>query len=217
MFRVRLRISRRHALSQTRGKARVRRCSIILNSSSLAHLRGTSRHSCFHICSGESLLIRGSGYQKFIKPLSDESMGGDCWIPSAAVPAALDGHPPDVRPILFSHTCRFRSSSTMGMEEGPFCQLFGVGHRADTCQGYVSKFIQRSFVRPTRSVRSSRLAVSMGRRAVHRSALSGKQVTAADASSATTALSPLGDRVSFLALDFYHERPRSNYSNMAVR
>jgi hypothetical protein len=34
---------------------------------------------------------------------------------------------------------------------------------------------------------------------------------------ATTALSHLGDRFSFLALDFYHERPRSNYANMAVR
>src|SRR5271165_3922168 len=132
-------------------------------------------------------------------------------------PSALDGHPPDVRPILFSHTCCFRSGSTMGMEDGPFCQLFGLDHRADTCQGYVGKCIQRSFVRPTRSVRSSRLAVSMGRRAVHRPAFSGKQGPAADASSATTALSPLGDRVSFLALDFYHERPRSNYSNMVVR
>jgi hypothetical protein len=61
------------------------------------------------------------------------------------------------------------------------------------------------------------LAVSLGRRAVYRAAFSGKQGPAADASFATTALSPLGDRVSFLALDFYHERPRSNYSNMVVR
>src|SRR5271166_766464 len=217
MLRVRLRISGRYALPQTRRKARVHRCSLVFDSPGRTHLRGTSRHSCFHICSRESLLIRGSGYQKFVRPLSDESMGGDCWIPGAAVPAALDGHPPDVRPILFSHTCRFRSSSTMGMEDGPFCQLFCLDHRADTGQGYVSKFIRRSFVRPTRSVRSSRLAVSMGRRAVHRSALSGKQVTAADASPATTALSPRSDRVSFLALEFYHERPRSNYSNMVVR
>src|SRR5271165_4084122 len=79
------------------------------------------------------------------------------------------------------------------------------------------KCIQRSVVRPTRSVRSSRLAASMGWRAVHRSAFSGKQVIAAYASFATTALSPLGDRFSFLALDFYHERPRSSYSNMVVR
>src|SRR5271165_2741666 len=216
MFRVRLRISRRHALSQTRGKARVRRCSIILNSSSLAHLRGTSRHSCFHICSGESLLIRGSGYQKFIKPLSDESMGGDCWIPSAAVPAALDGHPPDVHPILFSHTCCFRGSSTMGTEDGPFCQLFGVGHRTDTCQGHVGDCIQRSSVRPTRSVRSARLAAPMARRAVHRSAFSGKQVTAAYASFATTALRPLRNRFYCLAMEYYHWRSRPSYSNMVV-
>ena len=130
----------------------------------------------------------------------------DWWITGAAFPSTLDGHPPDVRPILFSHTCRFRSSSTMGMEDGPFCQLFCLDHRTDTCQGHVGNCIQRSAVRPTRSVRSSRLAASMGRRAIHRPAFSGKQGPAADASFATTALSPLGDRVSFLALDFYHER-----------
>src|SRR5271157_509012 len=217
MLCVRLSISCRYAFSQTRRKARVRRCSLLFDSPGWTHLPGTSRHSFLRICSRQLLLIRASWHQKFVRQLSDESMGGDWWIAGAAFPAALDGHPPDVHPILFSHTCRFRSGSTMGMEDGPFCQLFCLDHRADTCQGYVGKFIQRSFVRPTRSVRSSRLAVSMGRRAVHRPALSGKQVTAAHASSATTALSPLGDRVSFLALDFYHERPRSNYSNMVVR
>src|SRR5208282_6625005 len=216
MLRVRLSIPCRHALSQTRRKARVRRCSLVFDPPGRPHLPGTSRHSLLRICSRQLLLIRTSWHQKFVRPLSDGSMGGDCWITGAAFPAALDGHPPDVRPILFSHTCRFRSSSTMGMEEGPFCQLFGLDHRADTCQGYVSKFIRRSFVRPTRSVRSSRLAVSMGRRAVHRPAFSGKQGPAADASFATTALPLLRNRFSFLALDFYHE-PRSNYSNMVVR
>ena len=69
---------------------------------------------------------------------------------------------------------------------------------------------------PTRAVRSSRLATAMDRRAVCRSAFSGKQVIAAYASFATTALSPLKDRLSFLAVDFYHERLRPNYSNMVV-
>src|ERR1700726_1130290 len=217
MLRVRLSFSCRHALSKTRRKARVRRCSLVVDPPGRPHLPGTSRHSFLRICSRQLLLIRASWHQKFVRQLSDESMGGDWWITGAAFPAALDGHPPDVRPILFSHTCCFRGSSTMGVEEGPFCQLFPLDHRTDTCQGHVGKCIQRSVVRPTRSVRSSRLAVSMGRRAVHRPAFSGKQGPAADASFATTALSPLGDRVSFLALDFYHERPRSNYSNMVVR
>ena len=105
----------------------------------------------------------------------------------------------------------------MGMEGGPFCQLFGVGHRTDTCQGHVGNYIQRSGVRPTRSVRSSRLAASLGRGVVHRPAFSGKQVTAAYASYATTTLSPLNDRFSLLAVDFYPERLRPNYSNMVVR
>src|SRR5271165_226615 len=217
MLRVRLSIPCRHALSQTRRKARVRRCSLVFDSPGWAHLPGTSCHSLLRICSRQLLLIRTSWHQKFVRPLSDGSMGGDWWITGAAFPPPLDGHPPDVRPILSSHTCRFRSSSTMGMEDGSFCQLFCLDYRTDACQGYVGTFIQRSSVRPTRSIRSSRLAVSLSRRAVHWPAFSGKQVAAADASCAKTALSPLGDRVSFLALDFYHERPRSNYSNMVVR
>ena len=70
--------------------------------------------------------------------------------------------------------------------------------------------IQRSAICPTRSVRSSRLAVSLDRRAIHRSAFSGKQGPRADGSLATNALNSLGDRLSFLALDFCHQRPRSN-------
>jgi hypothetical protein len=79
----------------------------------------------------------------------------------------------------------------MGMEDGPFCQLFCLDHRTETCQGYVGRFIQRS------AVRSSRLAVSMGRRAVHRPAFSGKPGPAPDASFATTALPLLCDRFLF--------------------
>src|ERR1700752_5326715 len=217
MLCVRLSIPCRYAFSQTRGKARLRRCSLLFDSPGWTHLPGTSRHSFLRICSRQLFLIRASWRQKFVRQLSDESMGGDWWITGAVVPAALDGHPPDVRPILFSHTCCFRGSSTMGVEDGPFCQLFGVGDRTDTCQGHVGNCIQRSAVRPTRPVRSTRLAAPLGRRAVHRSSFPGKQVTAAHASFATTALSPLGDRFSFLALDFYHERPRSNYANMVVR
>src|SRR5271166_1871667 len=217
LFKHALSISCRYALPQTRRKARVCRCSLVFDSPGRTHLPGTSRHSFFRIYSRQLLLIRASWHQKFVRPLSDESMGGDWWITGAAFPSALDGHPPDVHPILFSHTCCFRGSSTMGMEDGPFCQLFCLDHRTDTCQGYVGQFIQRSSFRPTRSVRSSRLAVSMGRRAVHRPAFSGKQGPAADAPFAKTAIPLLCNRFSFLALDFYHERPRSNYSNMVVR
>src|ERR1700761_5958963 len=103
------------------------------------------------------------------------SLGGDRWITGAAFPSALDGHPPDVRPLLFSHTCRLRGSSTMGMEDGPFCQLFGLDHRTDTSRGSSRNCIQRSIVYPTRSIRSSRLAASLGRRAIHWSAFPGKQ------------------------------------------
>ena len=179
MLCVRLSISCRYALSQTRRKARVRRCSLVFDSSGRTHLPGTPRHSFLRICSRQLLLIRVSWHQKFVRPLSDGSMAGDWWITGAAFPSALDGHPPDVHPILFSNTCCFRGSSTMGMEDGPFCQLFGLDHRTDTCQGHVGNCIRRSAVRPTRSVRCSCLAASLGRRAVHRSAFSGKQITVA--------------------------------------
>ena len=46
----------------------------------------------------------------------------------------------------------------------------------------------------------------LGRRALHRSAFSGKQGSPANGSLATNALNYLGDRLSFLALDFYHQR-----------
>src|ERR1700751_350324 len=217
MLCVRLSIPCRYAFSQTRGEGRLRRCSLLFDSPGWTHLPGTSRHSFLRICSRQLFLIRASWRQKFVRQLSDESMGGDWWITGAAFPAALDGHPPDVYPILFSHTCCFRGSSTMGMEDGPFCQLFGVGDRPDTCPRHVGNCIQRSAVRPARSVRSSCLAAFMGRRAVPPSAFSGKQITAAYASFATTALRPLGDRFSLLALAFYHEGPRPTYSNMVVR
>src|SRR6202051_3592191 len=152
MLCVCLSISCRFALSQTRRKARVRRCSLLFDPPGRTHLPGTSRHSFLLICSWQLLLIPASRHQKFVRPVSDGPMGGDWRITGAAFPPALDGHPPDVRPILFSHTSRFRSSSTMGMEDGPFCQLFRLDHRTDTCQGYVGKCIQRSVVRPTRSV-----------------------------------------------------------------
>src|SRR5271157_2468510 len=175
MLRVRLSIPCRHALSQTRRKARVRRCSLVFDSPGWAYLPGTSRHSLLRIYSRQLLLIRVSWHQKFVRPLSDGSMAGDWWITGAAFPSALDGHPADVHPILFSHTCCFRGSSTMGMEDGPFCQLFGLDHRTDTCQGHVGNCIQRSPVRPPRSVRSSCLAASLGGRVVHRSAFSEKK------------------------------------------
>src|SRR5271165_4084121 len=153
MLCVRLSISCRYALPQTRRKARVRRCSLVFDSPGRTHLPGTSRHSFFRIYSRQLLLIRASWHQKFVRQLSDESMGGDWWITGAAFPPALDGHPPDVRPILFSHTCCFRGSSTLGMEDGPFCQLFGVGHRTDTCQGHVGK-MHPKICRSSNSVRS---------------------------------------------------------------
>src|SRR6202162_1292453 len=170
MLCLRLSISCRYAFSQTLRKARVPRCSLLFDSPCWTHLPGTSRHAFLRICSRQLLLIRVSRHQKYVRPVSDGSMGGDWWITGAAFPAALDGHSPDVRPILLSHPCCFRSSSTMGVEEGPFCQLFRLDHRTDTPQGSVGKCVQRSSLRPTRSVRSSRLAACMDRRAVHRPA-----------------------------------------------
>src|SRR5260370_5629308 len=69
----------------------------------------------------------------------------------------------------------------------------------------------------TWAVRSSRLATPMGRRAIYWSAFSGKHIIAAPASFATTAFPRLRNRFSFLALEFYHKRPRPSYSYMVVR
>src|ERR1700732_1335651 len=126
MLCVRLSISRRHALSQPLRKARVRRGSLVFDSPGGTHLPGTSRYAFFRICSRQLLFIRATWNQKFVRSLSDESMGGDCWINGVAFPSAFDGHPPDVHPILLSHACRFRGGTTMGVEGGPFCQLFRV-------------------------------------------------------------------------------------------
>src|SRR5713101_1704090 len=123
MLCLRLSISCRYALSQTRRKARVHRRSLVFDSPGRTHLPGTSRHSFLRICSRQLLLIRASWHQKFVRPLSAESMGGDRWITGAAFPAALYGHPPNVHPILFSHTSCFLRSSTMGMEDGPYCRF----------------------------------------------------------------------------------------------
>src|SRR5436309_13390713 len=116
MFCVCLSISCRYDLPQTCRKAWVRRCSVVFDLPGRTHLPGTSDHSFLRICSRQLLLIRASWHQKFVRSLSDESWGGDWWITGAVVPSALDGHPPDVHPVFFSHTCCVRSSSPMGME-----------------------------------------------------------------------------------------------------
>src|ERR1700722_17290946 len=217
MFCLRLSLPGRHGFSQTCRKARLRRRALRFGPPRRTHLPGTSRLSFLRLCSRQLLLIRFSWHHKYVTPVSDGSMGSDWWISGAAFSAALDGYPPDVRSVLLSHPCRFRGSSTMGMEDGPLGQLFGVGHRTDRCQGDVGECIQRSSVRPTRSVRPTGMAVSMDRGGVWRSAFSGTQAPASGPSFAATALSSLGDRLSFLALDFNQERPRSNDSIMAVR
>src|ERR1700736_2006546 len=116
MLCVRFSISCRHALSQTRREARIRRCSLVFDSPGRTNLPGTSRHSCVHIRSRQSLLIRPSGNHEFTRPLSGESERGDYWVNRAVVPAALDGHPPDVHPLLVADTCRILGSPTLGME-----------------------------------------------------------------------------------------------------
>src|SRR5437868_2338671 len=122
MLCVCLCISWRHALSQTRRKAGVRCGSIVFDSSGRTYLPGTSYHSWLRIYSRRLLFIRVSWHQKFVRPLSVESMGSDWCITGAAVPAAVNGYPPDVRPILFSDPCRVRGSSTLGVEDGSFGQ-----------------------------------------------------------------------------------------------
>jgi hypothetical protein len=138
--------------------------------------------------------------------------------PGAAIAGslALLFRPPlmDILPmyVLFSFLtpAAFGAARRWGWKTVLFAS-FSVWVTAQTCQGDFGQCIQRASVRPTRSVRSSRMAVSLGRRAVHRSAFSGKRGPAEEASFATTDLIALGDRFSFLALDSYHQRPRSNY------
>src|ERR1700732_5120789 len=55
MLCLRLSISCRHALSQTRREARVRRGSLVFDSPGRTHLRSTSRHSFLRICSWQLL------------------------------------------------------------------------------------------------------------------------------------------------------------------
>src|ERR1700733_13563343 len=119
MLCLRLSLPCRHDLSQASRKTRVGRCPLGFDPSGRPHLLGTSRHSFLCICSGQLLLIRFSWHQKFVRPVSDGSIGSDWWVSGASFPAALDGHPPDVRPILLAHSCCFRGSSTVGMEDGP--------------------------------------------------------------------------------------------------
>src|ERR1700737_435313 len=216
MLCVCLRVSCWHALSQTHRKAGVRRGSIVFDSSGWTHLPGTSRHSRLRICSRRLLLIRVSWYQKFVRPLSAESMGGDWGITGAAVPAAVNGHPPDVHPILFSDTWCVLGSSTLGMEGRSLGQRFDLVHRADTRQRHVGDCIQGFAVHPTRAVRSFRVAAALGGRTIHRSAFSGKQGLAAPVSTATLVVVDLGDCLSSLALEFHRVRPRSGCSNMAA-
>src|SRR6516162_3180517 len=179
MLCVCLCISWRHAFLQTRGKAGVRRGSIVFDSSGGTHLPGTSRHSWLRIYSRQLFFIPVSWYQKFARPLSAESRGGDWCITGAAVSAAVNGHPPDVHPILFSDTCRVRGSSTLGVEDGSFGQRFDLVHRADRRQRQVGNCIQRFAVHPARTVRSFRMAAALGGRIILWSAFSRKQGVAA--------------------------------------
>lgn len=95
-------------------------------------------------------------------------MDGDRWISGTAFPSAADGYSPHVHPILFADSAGFLGSSTMGMANGPFCQLFGLAYRADPCQRPLTDCGREPVFRATRSVRSSGLAVLMGWRVVYR-------------------------------------------------
>src|SRR5208282_6301571 len=143
-------------------------------------------------------------------------MGGDWWIIGAAVPAAVNGHPSDVHPILFSDTCCFLGGSTLGLEAGSPGQRCDLVHRADTRQRHVGNCIQRFAVHPVGTVRSIRMAVALGGRTMHWPAFLRKKGIAAPASAATPVILDLGDRLSSLALEFHRVRPRCAYWDMAA-
>src|ERR1700730_8976514 len=105
MLCVCVRISSRHALSQTCRGERVHRGSIVFDSPRRTHLPRTPRHSRLRIRSRWLLLIGISWYQKFVGPLFAESIGGDWRIIGAVVPATFDGHTSNVCSILFFDTC----------------------------------------------------------------------------------------------------------------
>src|ERR1700722_3518883 len=113
MLRLRLSISCRYALSQTRGKAWICLRPNLFNPSSLAHLRGTSRDGGLCLCSRQSFLIQISRSYYLVGSLPGESTGGHCRIITSAVSAALDGHPPDVHFVLLFDTSRFLDSPTL--------------------------------------------------------------------------------------------------------
>src|SRR6476619_5744113 len=122
MLCFRLSFPCRHALSKAHRKARLRRCPVGHDSSSLADLWRACRDARVHFCSREFLLIRVSGYRKSVRPLPHESMGGDHWFADAAVSAAINGHPPDVYSFFLADTCGILDGPSLGMEQSPFAK-----------------------------------------------------------------------------------------------
>src|ERR1700677_1088816 len=135
MLRLRFRFSCRLAFPQTRRRIRICRCSYGFDSSGRTHLPGTSRDSSLCLYSRQLFLVRTARPEKLVGPLSNEPVGGHRWVVGTPIPATLDGHSSDVHPFLLSHRSCVSSSSALGMENGSFWQLHGLGHRANTCQG----------------------------------------------------------------------------------
>src|ERR1700760_781222 len=102
MLCLRLSVPCRNDLSQTHRKARVRHRSLGFDLPDRAHLLGTSLHSLLRIRSRKLLLVRAPWCQKFVRPVSDGSMGGNGWVFGPSFSTTIDGHPPDVRPIFLS-------------------------------------------------------------------------------------------------------------------
>ena len=73
----------------------------------------------FSFVLGSFFLFQASGYRKPVRPLPHESMGGDCWIISVGVPAAVDGHPPHVHFFLLADTWGILDGASLGMEQSP--------------------------------------------------------------------------------------------------
>jgi hypothetical protein len=125
---------------------------------------------------------------------------------------ALLFRPPlmDILPmyILFSllTPLAFWGAQQWGWRTVLFVSFSALAYRPDPCQGPLADCGREPVFRATRSVRSSGLAVLMGWRVVYRPASSWKPATAGGTSLVKATVNRLGDRFSFLALDFCRRR-----------
>src|ERR1700751_5658400 len=144
----------RYAFPKAHQKARLRRFSVGHNGSRLADLLRACRDARVHFCSREFLLIRVSGHRKPARPLPPESMGGDWWIISVGVTAAVDGYPADVHSFLLADTCGILDGPALGMEQSPSAQSWDLDDCTGTCQRRIIGCRQPIAFHRTRSVRS---------------------------------------------------------------